>query len=50
MLGYGYKSRKISEKMVLKNIFSSWWIIQFLEKLWKMWENIKTLQEEEGIN
>ena len=35
--------------MVLKNTFSSWWIIQFLEKLWKMWENIKTLQKRKEL-
>ena len=32
--------------------FLIWWIMQFLEKIWEMWENIETLnlsqQNEEG--
>ena len=36
-----------------KDFFFSWWIIQFLEKLWKMLEDIEILnllqQEEEEI-
>ena len=36
-----------------EKVFLSWWIMQFLEKLWKMWENIEILnlsqQKEEGI-
>ena len=31
-------------KIILKNIFSSWWIMQVLEKLWKMWGNIEILK------
>ena len=27
--------------MILEKIFLSWWVIQFLEKLWKMCENVK---------
>ena len=26
-----------------KKIFLSWWIMQFLENLWKMWENMEIL-------
>ena len=26
-----------------QKVFLSWWIMQFLEKLWKMWENIEIL-------
>ena len=39
----------------IKKLFSKglWWIMQFLEKLWKMWKNIEILnlsqQKEEGI-
>ena len=37
----------------LENIFLGWWIMQLLEKLWKMWEKIKILnllqQKEERI-
>ena len=29
------------EKMISRKICSSWWIIQFSENLWKMWENIE---------
>ena len=40
------------QEMILKNNFLSWWVIQCLEKLWKMRENIKILnlpqQKEEG--
>ena len=32
-----------AEKIILKNIFLSWWVIQFFEKLWKMFKNIETL-------
>ena len=46
-----YWSKK-KKQMILKNNFLCWWIIQFLEKLWKMWENVKILnlsqQKEEG--
>ena len=31
------------QKMILKKILLSWWIMQFLEKLWKMWENMEIL-------
>ena len=37
-----------------KDFSLSWWIMQRLEKLWKMWENIETSnssqQIEEGID
>ena len=40
-------------KMILKKISVSWWIMQVLQKLWKMWENIEisnlSQQKEEGI-
>ena len=32
-----------AEKIILKNIFLSWWVIQFFEKPWKMFKNIETL-------
>ena len=28
----------LRKKMTLKLIFVSWWIMQFLEKLWKIWK------------
>ena len=28
-------------KIILRNTFSSWWLMQFMEKLWKMCENIE---------
>ena len=28
-------------KIILKKIFSSSWIMQFLEKIWKIWQNIE---------
>ena len=31
---------KAKQKMTLKKIFLSWWITQFLQKLWRMGENI----------
>ena len=34
------------QKIILKKTFSSWWIMQFLEKLWKMWESIEILNLE----
>ena len=40
------KLRK-KQKVILGTIFSSWWIMQFLEKLWKMWENIEILHFEQ---
>ena len=43
---------KFNQNTWLKPYILSWWIIQFLEKLWKMWENIEILnlpqQKEEG--
>ena len=40
------------QKKIWKNIFLGWWIMQILEKLWKMWENIEILNlskhKEEG--
>ena len=37
----------------LKNNFLSRWIMQFLEKLWKMWENLEisnlSQQKDEGM-
>ena len=32
------------QNIILRKIFSSWWIMQFLDKLWKMWENIEILK------
>ena len=47
------KDLEKQSKMILKNTFLSWWIMHFLEKLWKIWENIRILnwfqQKEEGI-
>ena len=34
------------QKITLKKTFSSWWIMQLLEKLWKMWESIEILNLE----
>ena len=36
--------RKKSKKLFWKFFFLSWWIMQFLEKLWKMWKNIGALK------
>ena len=48
-----HRSKKKKQKMILKKIFLSWWIIQFFEKLWKMWENTEILnllqQKDEGV-
>ena len=45
--------RKKKQKLILKKIFLSWWIMQFSGKLWKMWESIDVLNlsqyKEEGI-
>ena len=30
-------------KMILKKTLLSWWLMQFLEMLWKKWENIEIL-------
>ena len=41
------------EKMILKNIFLNWWIMQFSAKLWKMWKknrNIKLVTIEKRRN
>ena len=51
---YWYKHifQKKKEKMTLRKTFSSWWIVQLLEKLCKMRVNIEILnlsqQREEG--
>ena len=37
-------------KTILWNILSSWWIMHFLEKLWRMWENIELLTTERSRN
>ena len=38
------------KKWSLKKAFLSWWILQFLEKPWKMWENTDMYQpKKEGI-
>ena len=42
------------QKMILKKVFLSWWIMQLLQKLWKIWESIEILnlsqhKEEENI-
>ena len=31
------------KQMILKKIFLSWWIMQFLKKLW-MWENVEKIK------
>ena len=36
---YEYWSKEKKQKMILKKIFLSWSIMQFLEKLWKILEN-----------
>ena len=41
--------RKKMLKMILKQIFLSWWIIQSLEKLWKN-RDIKLVTTERGRN
>ena len=51
---YERRSKKKKQKMLLKKIFLSWWIMQFLEKLWKMLNDIEILnfsqqKEEETI-
>ena len=35
--------RKKAKNDLKKNFFLGWWITQFFEKLWKMWENIEIL-------
>ena len=30
-------------EIILRKTFASWWKMQCLEKLWKMWENIETI-------
>ena len=44
---------RINQKMILKKILLSWWIMLFLEKVWKRWENIEisnlSQQKEEKI-
>ena len=45
--------RKKNNNNNLKNTFLSRWIMQFLEKLWKMWENLEipnlSQEKEEGM-
>ena len=44
---------KNQKNMILKKIFLSWWVMQFLEKLWKMWEKniyIKLVTKERRRN
>ena len=45
-----YEKQQIND---FEKDFLSWWIMQFLEKLWKMWGNIEIFnfpqQKEEGI-
>ena len=33
------------QKMALRKTFSSWLIMQFLGRLWKMWENIEIAEK-----
>ena len=44
---------RINQKMILEKILLSWWIMLFLEKVWKRWENIEisnlSQQKEEKI-
>ena len=35
--------------MILKKIPSSWWIMQFFGKLWKLWENIEVSSLQQPI-
>ena len=35
-----YTAKKKHKKWFWKD-FSSWWPMQFLEQLWKMWENMR---------
>ena len=35
--------RKKNKKMILKKTFLSWRIMQFLKKLWEMWETMEIL-------
>ena len=38
---YEQRAKKNSKKSISKKIFSSWWVMQCLKKLWKSWENIE---------
>ena len=38
------QTKKESEIRFLQRLFSNWWIMQLLEKLWKMRENIERLK------
>ena len=38
------QTKKESEIRFLQRLFSNWWIMQLLEKLWKMRENIEILK------
>ena len=51
---YEHRPKSKSKKWFWKRFFLSWWIMLFLEKLWKMWENIEILnllqqKEEETV-
>ena len=37
---YEHRSNK-KARNYFEKIFLNWWIIQFLEKVWKIWENIE---------
>ena len=41
---YEYRAKK-NAKVTLKSIYSSWWIIQFLDKPWKRWEKTIAITE-----
>ena len=44
-----YTDLRKKAKMTLKIIFLSWWTMQFIEKLWKMWE-FKFVKQERKRN
>ena len=44
-----YTDLRKKAKMTLKIIFLSWWTMQFIEKLWKMWE-FKLVKQERKRN
>ena len=37
------------QTMNLKKVLLGWWIMQFLEKLWKIWGNIEILKSDSHI-
>ena len=41
MYSYEHKSKNKKQKIILEKTFLNWWIMLFLEKLWKMWKNLK---------